>query len=270
MRENRERPFFLYFPSTLPHIALHVPQQDLKPYLELGWNDPPFTAAGGGYTPHFTPRAAYAAMISRLDSDTGALLAELDRLQLTSRTLVIFSADNGTTHVSEEVDVPFFDSVGSLRGLKGSLYEGGVRVPTIARLPGVIPAGSDSNFVSGFEDWLPTIADLVGIPAQKQPSVDGISLAPTLRGHSQPPREFLYREFSGYGGQQSIRAGDWKLVRQQLSRKNQTTTQLFNIATDPNETTDLAGRHPDKVAELSQLMQAQHTPSTLFPLPPEK
>jgi arylsulfatase A-like enzyme len=270
IRENRERPFFLYFPSTLPHIALHVPQQDLKPYLDLGWNDPPFTAARGGYTPHFTPRAAYAAMISRLDSDAGALLAELDRLQLSSNTLVIFSADNGTTHVAEEVDAAFFDSVGSLRGLKGSLYEGGVKVPTIARLPGVIPAGSETNFVSGFEDWLPTIAELAGIPASKQPSIDGISLVPTLKGTAQPPRAFLYREFSGYGGQQSIRAGSWKLVRQQLSKKNQTTTQLFNMETDPNETTDLADRHPDKVLELSQLMQAQHTPSSLFPLPPEK
>ena len=270
IRENRERPFFLYFPSTLPHIALHVPQQDLKPYLDLGWNDPPFTAARGGYTPHFTPRAAYAAMISRLDSDAGALLAELDRLQLSSNTLVIFSADNGTTHVAEEVDAAFFDSVGSLRGLKGSLYEGGVKVPTIARLPGVIPAGSETNFVSGFEDWLPTIAELAGIPASKQPSIDGISLVPTLKGLAQPPRAFLYREFSGYGGQQSIRAGSWKLVRQQLSKKNQTTTQLFNMETDPNETTDVADQHPDKVLELSQLMQAQHTPSSLFPLPPEK
>jgi arylsulfatase A-like enzyme len=93
---------------------------------------------------------------------------------------------------------------------------------------------------------------------------------PTLKGTAQPPRAFLYREFSGYGGQQSIRAGSWKLVRQQLSKKNQTTTQLFNMETDPNETTDLADRHPDKVLELSQLMQAQHTPSSLFPLPPEK
>lgn len=267
IRENRERPFFLYFPSTLPHVALHVPNQELNPYLELGWNDPPFTAARGGYTPHFTPRAAYAAMISRLDSDAGAILAELDRLQLTERTLVVFSADNGTTHLQEEVDVPFFNSVGSLRGLKGSLYEGGVRVPTIARLPGVIPPNSENNFVSGFEDWLPTIAELAGIPASQLPTADGISLTQTLRGLPQPPRQSLYREFPGYGGQQSIRVGDWKLIRQQLSKKNLTTTQLFNLHDDPNETTDLAPKHPEIVAKLSQQMQAERTPSTLFPLP---
>ncbi|MGV2339220.1 MAG UNVERIFIED_CONTAM: arylsulfatase [Planctomycetaceae bacterium] len=267
IRNNQQQPFFLYYPSTLPHVALHIPDADLKPYHELGWDDPPFTASKGGYTPHFTPRAAYAAMISRLDSDVGAITAELDRLGLKDQTLIVFSADNGTTHLQEEVDVPFFNSVGSLRGLKGSLYEGGVRVPTIVKLPGVVPKGSASDFVSGFEDWLPTIAELCGISRDQLPAIDGISLSPTLRGQNQKPRAYLYREFPGYGGQQSIRQGDWKLVRQQLS-KNQLTPELYNLREDPNETTDIAKLHPEIVEQLSLLITQERTPSKLFPLKP--
>lgn len=267
MREHHQQPFFLYFPSTLPHVALHIPEAELQPYHELGWNDPPFTAARGGYTPHFTPRAAYAAMISRLDSDVGAILAELERLGLDNRTLVVFSADNGTTHLQEEVDVPFFNSVGELRGLKGSLYEGGVRVPTIVKLPGLVHPASESDFLSGFEDWLPTIAELCGVSREELPRVDGISLAPTLHGQNQTPRSYLYREFPGYGGQQSIRRGDWKLVRQQLG-KNRTTPELYNLRKDPSETTDVANQHPELVEELSQLILQERTPSQLFPLKP--
>ena len=125
IRANKDRPFFLYYPSVIPHVALHVPDEDLKPYRDLGWTDPPFTRDGGyGYTPHFTPRAAYAAMITRLDRYVGRLLDLLDELGLADNTIVVFSSDNGTTHLDKEVDYDFFESVGELRGLKGSLYEG--------------------------------------------------------------------------------------------------------------------------------------------------
>ena len=268
LHNNQNRPFFLYFPSTLPHVALHVPQHDLTPYLQQGWNDPPFTAARGGYTPHFTPRAAYAAMISRLDSDVGVLLDELDRLKLTEKTLVVFSADNGTTHLSEEVDAEFFNSTGELRGLKGSLYEGGVRVPTIAAWPGRIPAGSESSFVSGFEDWLPTIAEFVGarnLPLQGETTGTGLSLVPTLTSLSQPERPWLYREFPGYGGQLSLRQGPWKLVRQNLGKRSE-IAELYNLETDIGERTNLASEQPARVAEMSELVRQIRKPSRLFPL----
>lgn len=265
IEENREQPFFLYFPSTLPHVALHVPQQDLEPYLALGWNDPPFTAAGGGYTPHFTPRAAYAAMISRLDADVGALLQELDRHGLTENTMIVFSSDNGTTHLDREVDADFFASVGELRGLKGSLYEGGVRVPTIVSMPGVVPAGTSSDYVSGFEDWMPTFAELTGGWGEGVAAVDGISLLPLLQGQQQSVRRFLYREFPGYGGQLSLREGDWKLVRQNLG-KGDTSVELYNIASDPGESTDLADQHPDRVRAMLQRVLEIRSPSELFPL----
>ncbi len=266
IRQHQNEPFFLYYPTVIPHVALHVPDEDLKPYLKLGWDDPPFTRSRGfGYTPHFTPRAAYAAMITRLDRYVGKVLNLLDDLGLADNTIVVFSSDNGTTHLKQEVDYVFFNSVGELRGLKGSLYEGGVRVPTIVRWPGHVPEGASSDYVSGFEDWMPTFLDLIGAKNAAPDDIDGISIAPTLLGKSQPERPFLYREFTGYGGQQSIRVGDWKAVRQNL-RKGKIKTELYNIAEDVSEKHDVADQHPEIVARLERLMEQQHVPSEVFPL----
>lgn len=269
VKENKDRPFFLYYPTVIPHVALHVPDEELKPYLELGWKDPPFTRDGGyGYTPHFTPRAAYAAMITRMDRYVGNLLKLLDELGLRENTIVVFSSDNGTTHLGKEVDYNFFKSVGELRGLKGSLYEGGVRVPTIVRWPGKVQAGSESKRISGFEDWMPTLVELAtgstdGVPAE----VDGISMAATLLGKSQPARPYLYREFTGYGGQQTIRVGDWKAVRQNMTKGN-VEVELYNIAKDIGEQDNVAAENPEVVAKLSGMMKEVRTPSKLFPLIP--
>lgn len=267
IREHHDEPFFLYYPTIIPHVALHVPDEDLEPYLKLGWKDPPFTRPKGGYTPHFTPRAAYAAMISRMDRYVGNVLKLLDELELTDNTIVIFSSDNGTSGLKDEVDSEFFESVGELRGLKGSLYEGGVRVPAIVRWPGRVPAGAVSDRVSGFEDWLPTILELVGAADSIPEQLDGISLAPTLLGKKQKPRPFLYREFPGYGGQQSIRVGDWKAIRTNLNAGN-VKVELYDLSQDPGERRDVASEHPDTLARLTKLMEEQHTKSEHFPLPP--
>ncbi|MBX3423076.1 MAG: arylsulfatase [Pirellulaceae bacterium] len=269
IRQHRDRPFFLYYPTTLPHLALQVPDAEVEPYRQLGWDDPPFTRERGGYTPHFTPRAAYAAMISLLDRFVGELLAELEACGLSDETIVIFTSDNGTTHVRDEVDYEFFQSVGPLRGLKGSLYEGGVRVPTIVRWPGHVPAGSSSDRLSGFEDWMSTLLDLIGQQPQLPDGTDGVSFAPTLLSQPQPDRDFLYREFSGYGGQQSIRVGDWKVVRQNISRRD-ATLELYNLADDIGESNNLAAQHPDIIQRLTTLMQQCHQPSDLFPLLPDR
>jgi arylsulfatase A-like enzyme len=265
IRDHKDAPFFLYYPSIIPHVALQIPDEDLKPYLELGWNDPPFTKeSGAGYTPHFTPRAAYAAMITRLDRYVGKVLDLLNELELADDTLVVFTSDNGATYL-QEVDYAFFKSVGELRGLKGSLYEGGVRVPTIVRWPGHVPPGTESDRVSGFEDWLPTLMDAVGgsdlIPAD----LSGISMLPTLLGKQQPARPYLYREFPAYGGQQSIRVGDWKAVRQNLSQGN-LQIELYNLAQDIGEQNNVAADHPELVERLAGLMESARTPSEEFPL----
>jgi arylsulfatase A len=266
IKANKSRPFLLYYPSVIPHVALHVPDEDLKPYLELAWKDPPFTRDGGyGYTPHFTPRAAYAAMISRLDKYVGNLLKLLDELKLADDTIVIFSSDNGTTHLEKEVDYTFFNSVGELRGLKGSLYEGGVRVPTLVRWPGHVARGSSSDRLSGFEDWMPTILELVGAEKDVPNNIDGVTLAPTLLGQKQADREFLYREFTGYGGQQTIRVGDWKAVRQNLA-KGKLEIELYDMANDIREQNNVASDHPEIVARLKALMKREHVASKDFPL----
>jgi arylsulfatase A-like enzyme len=271
IRKNINKPFFLYYPTVIPHVALHVPDEELKPYLALKWNDPPFTRAQGyGYTPHFTPRAAYAAMISRVDRYIGNVLKLVKELGLEKNTIVVFTSDNGTTHLKLEVDYDFFESVKPLRGLKGSLYEGGVRVPLIVKWPGKIKTGSTSDYRTGFEDWMPTLLDLINAKTQAPKTIDGISIAPTLLGEAQPPRAFLYREFTGYGGQQAVWMGHWKGVRQNLLRKNNKTPlkiQLFNLKTDIAESKDVAAQHPEVVAQIRRQMEAQHTPSKIFPIP---
>ena len=268
IRRSKGRPFFLYFPSTIPHVALHVPDEDLKPYLDK-WEETPFT--GNGYTPHLTPRAAYAAMISRLDKDVGRIMALVKELGLDENTLVMFSSDNGTTHLNKEVDYEFFESVGPLRGLKGSLYEGGIRVPMIARWPRVIAPGRVTDHLSAFWDVMPTVAEITG--ARPPQGIDGISFAPTLLGRPEKQRqhEFLYWEFPGYGGQQAVRCGPWKAVRQKMLRRNNPDPlkiELYNLKEDIGEEHDVAGEHPDEVARLRAIMTRQHTPSPLFRMAP--
>ena len=268
IREHKDEPFFLYYPTVIPHVALHVPDEELTPYLELGWTDPPFTRSKGfGYTPHFKPRAAYAAMITRLDRYVGNVLRLIEELDLEDNTIVVFSSDNGTTHLGQEVDYEFFSSVGELRGLKGSLYEGGVRVPTLVRWPGKVEPGSESDRVSGFEDWMPTLMEVVGGKELVPHDVDGISMVPTLRGEVQEERPYLYREFPSYGGQQTIRVGEWKAVRQNMQKGN-LDIELYNIEADIGEQEDLAEDHPKVVEKLAEMMETVRTPSKIFPLIP--
>ena len=272
IRQNRHRPFFLYYPTVIPHVALHVPDEELKPYLDQKWNDPPFTKLqGGGYTPHFTPRAAYAAMITRMDRYVGRVLELLKQLGLENNTIVIFTSDNGTTHLKQQVDYDFFASVRPLRGLKGSLYEGGIRVPLIVRWPGQVKAGSVSNLVTGLEDWVPTLVDIIGSRKPLPEGIDGVSIAPTLLGNNQRPRPFLYREFSGYGGQQAVWMGRWKGVRQKILRRNNPAPlkiELFDLESDVSESRDVAAAHPEIVARIRTLMTREHQPSQAYPIKP--
>jgi arylsulfatase A-like enzyme len=260
---NKDRPFFLYYPSVLPHLALHVPEQDLKPY-DGAFPETPYTGQNG-YTPHRTPRAAYAAMISRLDAEVGALADALAKAGVADDTLFVVTSDNGATHSPVGgADVDFFASCGELRGRKGSLYEGGIRVPAVVRWPGVVAPGSSSERTTGFEDWLPTLAEACSAKSPK--GVDGISMLPTLKGMRQDPRTFLYREFAGYGGWQAAWVGNFKLVRKQLQKPEQTTTELYDLAEDPGEQDDLARAQPQRVQAIEVVFRTEHVPSATFPL----
>ncbi len=270
IRSNKQRPFFLYYASTIPHVALQIPDEELKPYLGR-WPEKPFLRQRGyGYTPHMTPRAAYAAMISRLDREVGQIVALLEELGLRRNTLILFSSDNGTTHLKDEVDYEFFESVGPLRGLKGSLYEGGIRVPFIASWPGKIPQGTTTDHIAAFWDLMPTLAELTG--AELPQGIDGISYLPTLLGQpeKQKKHEFLYWEFPGYGGQQAVRLGRWKGVRQGLMRRNKRNRlriELYDLENDIGEQHDVADQHPEVVAKIRRIMEREHVPSRVFPIP---
>jgi len=263
IQDNKDRPFFLYVPFTVPHLALQVPEDSLVEYKGK-WEDPPYEG-GKGYLPHPHPRAAYAAMVTRLDRSVGRLVEKLKALDLERDTLVLFSSDNGPTfNRLGGTDSDFFASAGGLRGLKGSLYEGGIRVPFLARWPGQIRPGTVSDLPGAFYNVLPTLCEIAGvaIPADG----DGVSLVPTLRGQEgQKPQAFLYWEFPGSGGQQAVRLGDWKAIRQNLN-KGKVSTELYHLANDPAEKTDVAAKHPDIVAKAERIMKDNHQPSGVFPL----
>ena len=270
IRDNKDKPFFLYYPTTVPHLALQVPEDSLAEYKGK-LDDKPYIG-GDGYLPHQFPHAAYAAMITRMDRDIGRIEQLIKDLGLDDNTIFIFTSDNGAVYPLSGFDPVYFKSNGDLHGYKGDIYEGGIREPLIVRWKGHVPANTTSTFVSGFEDWMPTLLDLAGAKNLIPKTADGISIAPTILGGKQAERPFLYREFHGYGGQQSIRVGDWKLVKRHLlgpDRKKApalpVTVELFNLASDNSETTDVAAAHPDIVAKLEKMMAEQHTPSKQFP-----
>jgi len=242
LRENAARPFFLYFATTVPHVALQVPDESIKEYAGA-FPETPYQGQMG-YLPHLTPRAAYAAMITRLDRDVGLILAELQRLGLSENTVVIFASDNGPTFAGG-VDTKFFDSTAGLRGLKGSLYEGGIRVPLIVRWPGHVQAGSVANEPCANWDLMPTLARACG--ASVPDGLDGLDLGPRLAGGPAPTRDFLYWEYADNGGWQAVRMGDWKAVRRNTQKNIPGTIELYELTQDPGESRDQAAQRPELV-----------------------
>ncbi|GAB3801740.1 arylsulfatase [Spirosoma humi] len=264
------QPFFLFLPYTLPHAELVPPTDSLFAYYKGKFAETPYTGANygpnaktGGYASQSHPHAAYAAMVARLDRYVGQILAKLKAKGLDKNTLVIFSSDNGP-HKEGGGDPVFFNSSGGFRGIKRDLYEGGIREPFIARWPGVIKPGTQSDFVGAFWDLLPTFAELAG--AKTPPKLDGISFVPSLTGKGQQIKhDYLYWEFHEEGGKQAVRQGNWKAVRLQASSNPNGPIELYDLSKDPAETHDIAAKYPDKVRYLSKLMAQSHTESALFP-----
>jgi len=265
---NKDRPFFLFVPTTIPHLALQAPADALAEYAGA-FEETPYLGERG-YLPHRTPRACYAAMVTRMDKHVGDIQKAIAELGLDNNTIYVFTSDNGPLYDRlGGTDTDFFRSCGDLRGRKGSLYEGGIVAPLLVSWKNHIAAGSKTDRVSGFEDWIPTLLDLIGRPELTPQGLDGISFAPTLLGKSQEPRPFLYREFPSYGGQQSVRQGNWKAVRQKLkpARNGVIKTELYDLAKDPTESTDVAADHPEVAQRLEKLMAEQHVPAKDFAIP---
>jgi arylsulfatase A len=264
---NRKRPFFLFFATTIPHLALQVPQDSLDEYAGL-WPETPYDG-GKGYLPHSRPRAAYAAMVTRFDRSVGRIMDRLRTLGLEEDTLVLFASDNGSTYDVGGYDMGFFGGTGPFRRHKGYVYEGGIRVPFIARRPGVVPAGGGSSAVVSFQDVLPTLLDAAGAGSSIPQGMDGVSILPLIEKPAGPrpdPRR-LYMEFPAYGGQQMARLGRWKAVRQNLLVDPDAPVELYDIENDIGETRDAAAENPKIVAELRRIMVEEHRPSEQFPFP---
>jgi arylsulfatase A-like enzyme len=265
------RPFFVYLNYTVPHAELRVPEDSLAHFRgrfpEQPFVNPTADAKPTGSSPESpslgyrsqpAPHAAYAAMITRMDRDIGRLADLLRAHGVERRTLVMFTSDNGP-HREGGGDPAFFKSAGRLRGIKRDLYEGGIRVPMIARWPGVIPAGHVSSHVWAHWDVLPTLAD---IAAARIPSgLDGISMVRALRGEAPPTHEFLYWEFHERGLQQAARMGNWKAVR----LRKDGPLELYDLAADPGEERNVVAAYPVVVAKIEEYLKTARTDSARWP-----
>ncbi|MCK4750143.1 MAG: arylsulfatase, partial [Bacteroidales bacterium] len=248
INENRDTSFFLYLPFIIPHLSI----QTSDPFLEKYKDSIPETEyEHRGYLQHPYPHAGYAGMITQMDDAIGQVLEEINKLGLDEETIIIFTSDNGPTFDRlGGSDSDFFNSSGPLRGRKGSLYEGGIRVPMVARWNGMIKPGTVTDHQSAFWDVLPTLCEVSG--SDIPDDTDGISFLPTLLGNSEQIRhKSLYWEFTGYGGQASMIKGDWKLlVRNLKSKKDTPSIELFNLKNDIAENNDLSGENPELVNDI--------------------
>ena len=272
VRDHAARPFFLYLPTTVPHLALQVPADEpsLEHYLEQFGPEAPYLG-GRGYVPCRRPLATYAAMITRMDREVGRLVSLLDELGLTDHTIFVFTSDNGATDPGRGgLDTARLRSNGSLRQWKGSPYEGGLRVPAVVVWPGRISGGGVIDTPTGFEDWLPTLLELAGLSGRIPPGLDGISLAEALTGRGTAPAErILYRELTE-GLWQAVTDGRWKAVRKAVGAKQPDQArpiELYDLSADPAEAHDVAAAHADVVARLAAVMDSEHRPDPNWPLP---
>ncbi|MBD3672681.1 MAG: arylsulfatase [Planctomycetaceae bacterium] len=262
IKEKQDQPFFLYLPFAIPHLSIQVTEESLNEYKG---KIPEEDYKHRGYLEHPFPRAGYAAMVTHMDRDVGKVMSLVKELGLDDDTIVFFTSDNGPTYDRlGGSDSDFFESAGDFKGLKGSLYEGGIRVPLVARWPGKIVPGTISHHQAAFWDVLPTLCDIAG--TKKPDDIDGISLAPTLFGNpdQQANHEYLYWEFPAYGGQQAVRMGPWKGIRQNMFKGN-FHIELYNLEDDIGETTDVSSEHPEIVKQIEQIMLTAREPAEVLP-----
>lgn len=236
---HRYEPFFLYFTPTVPHAQFDAP--DLGPYAGESWPE---------------EWKNYAAMVTRMDSYTGRIMAKLKECGLDDNTLVLCCSDNGGVF-----DPKAFGTMGPLRGRKGSLYEGGIRVPMIARWPGQVKAGTVSDEPWSFCDVLPTLADLAGARGIPR-NVDGVSVAPVLRGQNLKGERMLYWESFEGGFQQAARMGRWKAIRSGIHGP----LELYDLTSDIGETRNVAAAHPDVVQRIEKKLATSRNDSREYPV----
>lgn len=258
--DNKNNPFFLYWAPTIPHLPLQAPDRWINYYVKKFGDETPYTGRkkGEGYFPQRFPHATYAAMVSYLDEQVGLLIQQLKDQGLYEKTLIIFTSDNGPTGSG----ISWFKSAAPFRSepgfVKASLYEGGIREPLIAAWPGVIKEGSLSNHISGFQDVMPTLAEITG--AKIRAEIDGISFLPALKGKKQKAHNYLYWEFPESGGQMAVRMGNLKALRKGLDEGN-LKWELFDLEKDPAEKMDISGMHPETIKRVNEIVVREHQTS---------
>lgn len=257
IESNKNKPFFLWWTTPLPHASLQAPQQNIDYYLsKFGHDEPPFL--GGSYYPVRYPHATYAAMVKTIDDQIGAIVAKLKELNLYDNTIIVFTSDNGPTF-NGGTDSPWFDSAHPFRSDRGwgktSLREGGIRVPTIVVWKGKVPANTHSDMISGFQDWLPTLTQLAGAKSLKDS--DGISLVnEMLETGKQKQHKYLYWEFPEGSGQLAVRWGKWKFYVQDV--KTTPKYMLYDLSIDPTETTNVIANNTAVVTTIKQFVLREH------------
>jgi len=271
LANEHDRPFFLFMPFIEPHVALHPPLERLNQFPRE-W-DPDVYRGEGGYLPHPRPHAAYAALISELDSYVGRIMDKLKEYNLADRTLVIFTSDNGTTHRSPKAakffvggsDAEFFNSTAGLKGYKGSVYEGGIRIPFIARLPGRIAAGAVNDTPGYFADLFKTLCAAARLTPPS--GLDGENLWPLLTGKEELNREHpMVWVFPEYKGQVAVRFKEWKALRRDLKTRKPGDWEVYNIPKDPGEEQNLSREHPEIIARAEAVLRQEMSPNSVFPL----
>ena len=247
VQANRSRPFFLFYAITLPHGNYEIDDQGI-------YKDQPWTVQ----------QKNYAAMVTRLDTDVGRLLALVKELGLDENTLVVLAGDNGSSfQPNSELGRHFQQAAHGLRGFKRELYEGGLRQAALARWPGTVPSGRVSDEPWAFWDFLPTVAELAGAKIPAECKTDGLSLVPYLKGGTAPQREYFYWELhEARRPLRAVRFGDWKAVQ----NGPQAALELYDLAADPSEKTNLARQKAGIVAKAAELMEAAHADDPNWPL----
>ncbi len=256
--KNHKKPFFLYLSYTIPHFELTILEKEKEQYKNLGW--PKRKMKPGHYRHDEDGHITYAAMVSTMDRDIGNLVKQLENLGVADNTLIVFTSDNG--HEYDDLKNEFFNSNGHFKGHKRDLYEGGIHTPFIAYWPNQIKAGSTTNHISTFWDFLPTACELAGI--QPTDKIDGVSYAPTLLGNDsqQQKHNYLYWEFNERKGPiQAVRQNNWKAVK-----FDQKAIELYDLNKDISEQNNIASQYPEKAKELLYLINNTRTEHPEFPL----
>lgn len=250
--EDSDGPFFLYLTPTIPHADLDVPDYDV--YSDA-FEETPFInklSEVKGYHNQAKPKAAYASMVTRLDSGLGQIMQLLEEKGISDNTLVIFTSDNGV-HCEGGNDPDFFDSNSIYRGYKRDLYEGGIHTPFIAYWPNVITPGEKTDHVSTFWDFMPTVCEILDVPVPD--NIDGISYLPTLTHQgTQKKHEYLYYEFHERGGKRAIIKGDWKLIELDVYDRGKRRLELYNLKKDPAESQNVLNENVRLAEKLKKIM----------------